>query len=48
MLAVQVVDFEQVVKNIAQIVQVDEASAFSNALIYFDEVVDGLDILVVE
>lgn len=45
---VQVVNLKQVLENIFQIVQVDEASAFGDTLIDLDYVIDGLDILVME
>ena len=48
MLAVEVVDLEQVLEDVLQIVQVDEASAFSHALVDLYNVIDRLDVLVAE
>lgn len=40
LLRVEVVDFEKVTKNIPEVIKVDETSALSNALIYFNYVID--------
>ena len=48
MLAVEVVDLEQVLEDVLQIVQIDEASAFSHALVDLYNVIDRLDVLVAE
>ena len=48
LLRVQVVDLEQIAKYGSQIIEVDLASALSNALIYFYNVIDSFDILVLE
>lgn len=48
MQAVEVVDFEQVLKNILQVVEVNEASALGHPLVDLDDVVDSLDVLVTE
>ena len=45
MLTVQVVNLEQVLEDVLEIVQVDEASALSDALIDLDNVIDSLYIL---
>ena len=48
MLTVEVVDLEQVLEDVLQVVQIDEAGAVGHSLINLDEVVDSLDVLVVE
>ena len=48
MLAVQVVDFEKVLEDVLQIVQVNEASALSHALVNLHNVIDCFDIMVAE
>ena len=48
LLTVEVVDFQQVLEDIFQVVEVDEASAVSHSLIDLHKVVDGSDVLVME
>ena len=48
MLAVEVVDLEQVLEDVLQIVQVNEASALSHALVNLHDVINRLNILVAE
>jgi len=48
LLTVEVVDLQQVLEDVLQIVQVNEASAFGDSLIYLHDVVDSLNVLMVE
>ncbi len=48
LLRVEVVDFEQVLKYVLQVIEVDVARAFSYALVDLDNVIDRFDVVMME
>ena len=48
LLAIKIVDFEQVLKYVLEVVEVDEASAFGHSLVDLHDVVNSFDVLVTE